>query len=59
MRDKGYGTQPSRVMAVFQEAALAFNLPREATLGELVEELDALGTIYGGMPLYVDVRLPH
>lgn len=59
MRDKGHGTQPNRVMAVFQEAALAFNLPREATLGELVEELDALGTIYGGMPLYVDVRLPH
>jgi len=59
MRDKGRGTQPNRVMAVFQEAALAFNLPREATLGELVEELDALGTIYGGMPLYVDVRLPN
>jgi hypothetical protein len=45
-------------MAVFQEAALSFNLPREATLGELAEELSALGKIYGGMPLYVDVRLP-
>ena len=51
MRDKGQGTQSNRVMAVFHEAALAFNLPREATLGELVEELDALGAIYGGMPL--------
>jgi len=59
MRNKGQGTQPNRVMAVFQEAAFAFNLPREATLGDLVEELDALGTIYGGMPLYVDVRLPN
>ena len=59
MREKGQGTQSSRVMAVFHEAALAFNLPREATLGELVEELDALGAIYGGMPLYVDVRLPN
>jgi hypothetical protein len=58
MRNKGQSPQPNRVMAVFQEAALAFNLPRETTLGELVEELDALGTIYGGMPLYVDVRLP-
>jgi hypothetical protein len=59
MRDKGRGPQPNRVMAVFEEAALAFNLPPEATLGELVEELDALGAIYGGMPLYVDVRLPN
>lgn len=49
--------QPSRVMAVFEEAALAFNLPRDATLAELVEELAALGEIYGGLPLYVDVRL--
>lgn len=50
--------QSSRVMAVFQEAALSFNLPRETTLEELAEELSALGEIYGGMPLYVDVRLP-
>lgn len=50
--------QSSRVMAVFQHAALAFNLPREATLAELAEELGALGEIYGGLPLYVDVRLP-
>jgi hypothetical protein len=45
-------------MAVFEQAALAFDLPREATLGELAEELGALGEIYGGLPLYVDVRLP-
>jgi hypothetical protein len=50
-------TPPNRVMAVFSEAALAFNLPPDATLAELAEELGALGEIYGGMPLYVDVRL--
>lgn len=50
-------TEPSRVRAVFREAALSFNLPREATLEELAEELGALGEIYGGAPLYVDVRL--
>ncbi len=58
MRGRKQQTQPSRVMAVFQEAALSFNLPREATLGELAEELNALGKIYGGMPLYVEIRLP-
>jgi hypothetical protein len=26
-------------------------------LAELAEELGALGEIYGGLPLYVDVRL--
>jgi hypothetical protein len=50
--------QPSRVMAIFQGAALAFNLPREATLAQLAEELGELGELYGGLPLYVDVRLP-
>jgi hypothetical protein len=50
-------TPPNRVMAVFSEAALAFNLPPDATLAELAEELGALGEIYGGLPLYVDVRL--
>jgi len=50
-------TPPNRVMAVFVDAALAFNLPPDATLAELAEELGALGEIYGGLPLYVDVRL--
>jgi len=49
--------QPSRVTAIFEDAALAFNLRRGATLADLAEELGALGEIYGGMPLYVDVRL--
>lgn len=56
--DKAAAVQPSRVMAVFQDAALAFNLPRQATLEDLAEELGALGELYGGPPLYVDVRLP-
>jgi hypothetical protein len=47
----------NRVMAVFVDAALAFNLAPDATLAELAEELGALGEIYGGLPLYVDVRL--
>lgn len=49
---------PNLVRAVFKEAALSFNLPREATLEELAEELASLGQRYGGLPLYVDVRLP-
>lgn len=48
---------PSLVRAVFKEASLSFNLPRQATLEELAEELAVLGRRYGGMPLYVDVRL--
>jgi hypothetical protein len=47
---------PSRVMAVFEDAALSFTLPREATLSDLAEELNELGERYGGTPLYVDVR---
>lgn len=50
--------QSSRVTAIFEDAALAFNLRRGATLEELAEELGALGELYGGLPLYVDVRLP-
>ena len=49
--------ETSRVMAIFQDAALAFNLPRDATMAELAEELGALGELYGGLPLYVDVRV--
>ena len=57
MRDRSSRHQASRVMAVFEDAALAFDLPRNATLEELAQELGALGEIYGGPPLYVDVRL--
>jgi hypothetical protein len=50
--------QPNRVMAIFHRAALSFDLRRDATLGELAQELGMLGEIYGGTPLYVDVRIP-
>ena len=50
--------QPSRVTAIFEEAAFAFDLPQDATFAELAEELGALGEHCGGSPLYVDVRLP-
>jgi hypothetical protein len=50
--------QPNRVMAIFHRAALSFDLRRDATLGELAQELNMLGEIYGGTPLYVDVRIP-
>jgi hypothetical protein len=48
---------PSVVRAVFKDAALSFNLPKQATLEQLAEELAVLGRHYGGPPLYVDVRL--
>ncbi len=54
----GQRTQQNRVMAVFREAALSFNMPRETTYEELAEELSALGELYGGSPLYVDIKLP-
>jgi len=50
--------QPNRVMAIFHRAALSFDLRRDATLGELAQELSMLGEMYGGTPLYVDVRIP-
>ena len=55
---EGQRTQQNRVMAVFREAALSFNMPRETTLEELAEELGALGELYGGAPLFVDIKLP-
>jgi hypothetical protein len=54
----GQRMQQNRVMAVFREAALSFNMPRETTFEELAEELGALGELYGGAPLYVDIKLP-
>ena len=53
----GAKQQSSRVMAIFEDAALAFNLRRGATLKELAQKLGELGEVYGGLPLYVDIRL--
>lgn len=49
--------QPNRVMAVFQDAALSFEMAREATLAQLAEQLALLSEIHGGLPLSVDVRV--
>lgn len=43
------------VRAVFKDAAFSFNLRRQATLGDLAEELAYVGRRHGGAPLYVDV----
>jgi hypothetical protein len=43
------------VRAVFKDAAFSFNLRRQATLGDLAEELAYVGRRFGGSPLYVDV----
>lgn len=49
--------EPSRVTAIFEKAALAFTLPRNATLEDLAAELGVLGERYGGPPLYVDIKV--
>jgi hypothetical protein len=51
------GRRPNRVTAVFQNAALTFNVARETTLEQLAEQLSALGDTHGGLPLSVDVRV--
>lgn len=51
------GAWPNRVTAIFENAALIFNVKRETTLGQLAEQLSALGEIHGGLPLSVDVRV--
>ena len=48
---------PSRVTAVFQHAALSFDVARGTTLAQLAEQLGVLGEIHGGLPLSVDVRV--
>ena len=57
MRAEGHNDTPSVVRAVFKEAALSFTLPKHATLGELAQELAVLGRHYGGLPIYIDIRL--
>jgi hypothetical protein len=57
MMEMSVQTTPNLVRAVFKDAALSFNLPRHATLEQLAQKLASLGRRYGGLPLYVDVRL--
>ena len=49
---------PNRVTAVFQGAALSFDMAPETTLAQLAEQLGILGDIHGGLPLSIDVRSP-
>jgi hypothetical protein len=49
--------RPNRVTAIFEDAALTFNVERDTTLAQLAEKLGALGEIHGGLPLAVNVRV--
>jgi hypothetical protein len=53
----GRGKRVHRVTAIFQDAALSFDLARDATLAKLAEQLSILGERHGGLPLMVNVRL--
>jgi hypothetical protein len=52
----GSGRGVHRVTAIFHDAALSFDLARDATLAKLAEQLSILGERHGG-PLMVNVRL--
>jgi hypothetical protein len=45
----------NRVVAVFSDSMLAFELPRDATLEELAARLAYLGERHSGSPLSVTV----
>jgi hypothetical protein len=53
------GKARNRVTAIFRDAALYFDMARETTLGQLAEQLDALGELHGGLPIAVNVRVPQ
>jgi hypothetical protein len=53
----GSGNGVHRVTAIFHDAALSFDLARDATLAKLAEQLSILGEHHGGSPLAVNVRL--
>jgi hypothetical protein len=55
--DGGSGKGVHRVTAIFHDAALSFDLARDATLAKLAEHLSILGERHGGLPLMVNVRL--
>ncbi|HLJ65421.1 MAG TPA: hypothetical protein VKT70_15010 [Stellaceae bacterium] len=48
---------PNQVRALFKQASLSFDLPKETTLEELATELALLGRRFGGLPIYVDVKV--
>jgi hypothetical protein len=48
----------NRVTAVFQDSRLSFDLARGATFAQLAERLGRLGEAHGGLPLFVELRVP-
>jgi hypothetical protein len=54
---KKTGARPNRVTAIFENAALTFNVRRDTTLAQIAEKLSALSEIHGGLPLSVNVRV--
>jgi hypothetical protein len=55
--NRGNGEGVHQVTAIFHDAALSFDLARDATLAKLAEQLSILGERHGGLPLMVNVRL--
>jgi hypothetical protein len=47
-----------RVTAVFEDSRLHFDIARDATLAELVEQIYMFGRGHGGTPLLVEVQVP-
>ena len=47
----------SRVTAVFEYSDVSFLLPKDATLGELAEQLAAVAELHGGLPTMLAVRI--
>jgi hypothetical protein len=52
-----FGVRPNRVTAIFENAALSFNVGHDTTLAQLAEKLGALSEIHGSLPLSINVRV--
>jgi hypothetical protein len=50
--------KPNRVTAIFQDSRLSFDLARGATFAQLAERLSGLGEAHGGLPLFLELRVP-
>jgi hypothetical protein len=49
----------NEVTVVFEDAALMFALPRDATLEDLAERVAGMATHHLGGPVAIGVKLPH
>ena len=50
--------QPSRVAAVFRDAAISIKIAHQTTFAQLAEQLTRLAEIHGELMCPVQVRLP-